>query len=1196
VDAEGNIYIADEDKKMVHVLDGSGRPKLSWGGKTKQQGWEMKKPAGIYVYGDRVYVTDRGMDAVHIFLKDGKYIESFGEGGGGPKKFSSPAGICVVRGVVYVADTGNKRVQAFSIDGIYMGSVGGKNVFKGPIDVAVDYRGYLLVADEGAIKLFKPSGELEATYYAMKEPVSISVDKSGFYATDNKELNIKKFDFMGNQLLSFGTEGKGSAQFREISGLSVGPSGGIFIADAKKKTVQVFSVKQDPVRVEDVPSLTSVRWLKDINTKADRLLSGGEGKFYGTESKTGSIFVMEGDNIKTFKPQAKGGWKKPGGMAIDPDGLLWLADTGNDRIIRIDSSGNITAAIGSSGSKGGYFSDPSDIDISEGGLIYVADTGNERVQVINRDGVFLRSIGETSGQYHMEKPVAVALDSSGSAYIADAETNKIFVFTPEGKSRGHWGGEGDGQGLFKEPSDILVTETEVFVLDSGNRRVQVFDLTGRFLREFGAGGRGKGDFKEPSGFALTDATHLLISDPDAGRIQMFNILYTPKTPGGFRAEGGMRQAVVSWQGSDEGFIDHYTVYRSEDRLQFREIASVAANATAYSDSDILPERKYYYKVSASAVGGNESGLSNVAEVVATKFIPSAPAWFSTTPGERSVAFTWEASPKGFVTSYAVYREEAGEFKPIGTPTANSFIDGSVNPDTAYTYRIVAVSSDGIESDAAVARVATLKQTKPPVELAVLSVEKVFSNNYKYYEKEPLGTVKITNNTAEQIARLKLSLMVKEYMDYPTEKEIENLQPWQSLVIPVYAVFNNKVLDITENTTIQAELKVSYYDSSKLQSHAISSPLTLYEKHHTTWDVRDRIATFITPKDPILLEFARGIAKQYTDDGSEPLFYARAVFGALGVIGVSYMPDPNTPYQVSSERSDVADYIQYPRETLFRKSGDCDDLVNLYASALESLGVDTVLLDMPGHILMMFSTKMDKDLVQSSEALKDMFVMHEGYAWVPVETTLVGSSFINAWKKGVESYNAGKDKGLQIIDIKKAWETFKPATLPPSTWRAEAVYRDEIEAKFRDELAYLKDLRVRYLSKKYLDALYINPSDLYALLQLGIVYVDNNNEKAAEFFRKILAIEPGNAAAMNNLGNLQFIKGGYAEALKFYEDSAARDPKDPEVFINIAKCYLKLGEKVKAKDAFERAYTLNPDVAGAHRNIAFEVGDPSLIIK
>jgi transglutaminase-like putative cysteine protease len=192
------------------------------------------------------------------------------------------------------------------------------------------------------------------------------------------------------------------------------------------------------------------------------------------------------------------------------------------------------------------------------------------------------------------------------------------------------------------------------------------------------------------------------------------------------------------------------------------------------------------------------------------------------------------------------------------------------------------------------------------------------------------------------------------------------------------------------------LEASYFDSGKRESYSKSTTVSVYEKHKLLWDERERYASFITPKDAPVLSFVRSVVALYKDTKDESQL-AAALFNALGVYGLTYIQDPTNPYQVVSGKTNVVDYIQFPRETLERKSGDCDDLVAFYTSALESMGVATRVVEVPGHMFMMFSTGVHAE--EDGYTMDDMYVIYEDKLWIPVETTVVGSSFVKAWELG-----------------------------------------------------------------------------------------------------------------------------------------------------------------------------------------------------
>src|SRR4029077_443990 len=133
----------------------------------------------------------------------------------------------------------------------------------------------------------------------------------------------------------------------------------------------------------------------------------------------------------------------------------------------------------------------------------------------------------------------------------------------------------------------------------------------------------------------------------------------------------------------------------------------------------------------------------------------------------------------------------------------------------------------------------------------------------------------------------------------------------------------------------------------------------------------------------------------------PFVNAWSVFRGLGTYGISYQARPNNPYDRVSLDSSTVDTLQFARETLARKRGDCADVVALLSSALESLTVTTCALDAPGHLFLMFDTgETNKDALGFPDHL---IVPYAGSYWIPLEATQLGSSFMEAWKQGAEEY-------------------------------------------------------------------------------------------------------------------------------------------------------------------------------------------------
>jgi len=1192
-DQNGNMYVTTKDGSVVvYTLDGKNVLKIQ--GKDPNGDPLLKKPAGIAVHGDNIYVCDTSLDKVVIFSRNGGFRDSFGGGGSGAKQLSNPSGIFVYQGIIYVADYGNDRIQVFGPNGVYLQTIGntgqGESLLKSPTDVAVDNRGnvYAVDGDSRQIKVYRQDGTYAGKIGGPVKPYSLAMMDDGILVTDIENFNITKYSFKGEKLFAFGTLGDGRVQFKEIWGISADSFGKVYAVDLEKKSVQVIATEK--TGVSDLPlnvaPPTSVRWARNLPFVVGNMAyDKNNGRLYAIDAENRSILVIRSGQVEKAVKLVD---RIPTAVAVDSQGLPWIFDREENQLLRLDDRGSILLKIGASGSRDGYFSKARDLFIGKEGLIYVADTNNDRVQVFNGDGVFMNTYKRGIGSLSLDSPIAVDQDSNGNLYVLSESRNVVVVIAPNGEVIREFGGKSSGRAGLDTPVSLAVNGNEVMVLDAGTNCVKVFTLLGDYKREFGAKGGGKGDFRKPASMVILDDATFLVSDLGNKRIQEFSTIYTPPPPVNLVAKEGMRSVDLSWRGAEGTLVESYRVFRADSgEVEYREVA--VAKGTTFHDSNVLPDKKYVYKVSAMVRGGNENISLESATAVPTKYTPPPPANLEAKSQEWSVDLAWQADRQSYIDHYKVYRDSDVEDEPpiLLTSTKESFFsEGGLDSDSEYTYLVSAVSIDGVESERVAVDISTIIATKPPLEIDIMEMSDIFSNTYKIYETEGIGKVRLTNNTRDEIVTLKLAFTIKEYMDFPTELEIKNLPPRQSRDIVLKAVFNNKILDVTEDTPVQTELRATYYENQKQRSFSKNNTLNLYEKHRMMWVNKDRVATFVTSKDPVILEFTRAVVTQYADIGS-PLVYAAAIYDYLGHMGMTYLQHPNNPYQIVEGKTNFVDYVQYPRETLKRNSGVCTDLVVFYSAALEGLGIRTMLLGTPDHLFMMFAVGQVSELGDST--MNGMFAIHEGTVWAPIELTLVGSPFMKAWETGSKGYYEWREKGIEVTDLNQAWARYKPATLPVTDWRAQVVKRDEVDRRYGNEIAKLNKIRLKYTSNRYFSQINKNPNDGNAYHQLGIIYGESGElDEARKFLEKAEALLPGNPEIINNLANIYYLKGEYQLARQAYEKAVELDPADPYVLVNLSLCYLKLDNREKATETFQKATKRDATLVKKYRTIAIEL--------
>lgn len=175
-------------------------------------------------------------------------------------------------------------------------------------------------------------------------------------------------------------------------------------------------------------------------------------------------------------------FKEPRGLAIAPDGGIFVSDSGNGRIGKFDPDGNPAATFGRQGDARGEFKEPNGLALDESGNIYVTDPVNSKLLKLDPSGQVLDEwSGPPDGFYG---PRDIALGPDGTIYIVDQGRARIVRFAPGSKTFETFGSPGSADGEFAHPTGIGIGGGFVFVADAGNNRIQVFDMNMEFVRQW----------------------------------------------------------------------------------------------------------------------------------------------------------------------------------------------------------------------------------------------------------------------------------------------------------------------------------------------------------------------------------------------------------------------------------------------------------------------------------------------------------------------------------------------------------------------------------------------------------------------------------------------------------------------------------------------------------------------------------------
>jgi hypothetical protein len=471
-----------------------------------------------------------------------------------------------------------------------------------------------------------------------------------------------------------------------------------------------------------------------------------------------------------------------------------------------------------------------------------------------------------------------------------------------------------------------------------------------------------------------------------------------------------------------------------------------------------------------------------------------------------------------------------------------------------------------------------------VVLSPARLDRAFPVFYKFYDDHPVGTVAIRNNLKVPVSNLKAQVFVKDLMDSPKTVTVSGaLTPGASKDIDLYALFNDKILGITEGTKVAMQIAVSFDIQGKTYTDTAVETLTMLGRNAMTWDDNRKAAAYVNAKDPGVVNFARTVTSyvrgRETRLLNDNLVNAMALHQALDLYGMDYAPNPITPYEAASQDTTVVDFLQFPRETLQYHAGDCSDLSILYASLFQALGVDTAFITVPGHIFVAIDTKLTPDQAVKELIPASLFIEHDGHAWVPIEITLRRQGFMAAWQLGATEWAQNAPSGKAgIWPVAQAWKVYEPVGLPGADPTVSVPQSDKVFVSYKAEMDHWVDTSTAPQVTK-LQAQIASSGSVTAMNQLGILYAKYGDAaKALAQFQAAVARKPDYLAAILNIGNINYMGKTWDQALVWYKKAALIDATNSKTILALARVNLELKNVDAAAAQYGQLKVLDPKLA------------------
>jgi tripartite motif-containing protein 71 len=448
-----HVYVADSGNNRIERFNLEGGEATAWGSHGSAPG-ELSYPRAVAANESEVIVSDDDNHRLEKFSPEGAFEAETGSAGDGPGQFGFPYGVALdAAGNIYVADDGNDRIDKLTPQLAFAGAWGGAGSKPGQLEfpraLASDPAGDTYVADTAndRIEVFNPAGDYLHSIGAsarapgqLTAPVGLATDPTGrLLVSDTVDNRIETFAPGSDAFLEQWTLAGGHAQaFAAPAGIGIDPRGSIYIADpGNQRIVHLWG---------------DSTFLSELGGPAN--LGGAELDSAGSvavSAVTGQTYVADTNHNRV--------------LVYGPEGALqakWGAGEGN----------------GSPGSAPGAFNHPKAVAVAPSGNVYVADTGNNRVVGLSPSGsVFAEWGSKGSAAKRLHAPTGIAVDANGNVYVVDSENNRVVVFGGNGRYLAKWGLRGTAPGDFSQPTAIAVDcNGEVYVADTNNNRVQRFNL------------------------------------------------------------------------------------------------------------------------------------------------------------------------------------------------------------------------------------------------------------------------------------------------------------------------------------------------------------------------------------------------------------------------------------------------------------------------------------------------------------------------------------------------------------------------------------------------------------------------------------------------------------------------------------------------------------------------------------------------
>ena len=259
----------------------------------------------------------------------------------------------------------------------------------------------------------------------LERPWSLTVDSEGYiYVIESEKDCITKCTRAGEKITSFGERGVKKGQFMSPLGVAI-----------TKNEQHILIVDQLRLQVFDLNG-------KFVKCTSTRNLALKKGFAVAVHPITNQIYIADGEN----------------------------------HIIAVANEDmKLEFTFGKCGSKEGELNKPRDIAINSQGMVYVADYNNDRICKFTSTGEYICSLGEagTDTASVLDRPSSIGIDTNDNVYITEMINGRIIIYDSNDKYLHAFGKCGSGEGQYSGPQGICIVADDIYISDTYNNRIVI---------------------------------------------------------------------------------------------------------------------------------------------------------------------------------------------------------------------------------------------------------------------------------------------------------------------------------------------------------------------------------------------------------------------------------------------------------------------------------------------------------------------------------------------------------------------------------------------------------------------------------------------------------------------------------------------------------------------------------------------------